>query len=84
MVVKSVGLTEGADAVAIVQGDPAERRFVAVYGRAGRCIAAVAVDSARWLPANSRLIETAAPFPPDAPALDRPLKSLDIQDPGFA
>ncbi|GJD35859.1 Ferredoxin--NAD(P)(+) reductase fdr [Methylobacterium aerolatum] len=84
MVVKSVGLTEGADAVAIVHGDPKERRFVAVYGRAGRCIAAVAVDSARWLPAYSRLIETAAPFPPDAPALDRPRKSLDIRDPGFA
>ena len=27
-------------------------RFVATYGRAGRCIAAVSVDSARWLPAH--------------------------------
>ena len=84
MVVKSAGLTDGADAVAIVQGDPAERRFVAVYGRAGRCIAAVAVDSARWLPIYAEKVATAAPFPPTETATDRPLRDLEIQDPGFA
>lgn len=84
MVVKSVGLTDGAEAVAIVQGDPADRRFLAVYGRAGRCVAAVSVDSARWLPAYARLVETGAPFPPTDPATDRPLKKRTIQDPGFA
>ncbi len=84
MVVKSVGLTEGADAVAIVQGDPAERRFVALYGRAGRCVAAVSVDSARWLPAYGHLIETAAPFPPAEAVTDRPSRKIDILDPGFA
>lgn len=84
MVVKSVGLTDGADAVAIVQGDPAERRFLAVYGRAGRCIAAVAVDCARWLPAYAEKVESAAPFPPTQTATDRPLRDLEIHDPGFA
>ena len=84
MVVKSVGLTDGADAVAIVQGDPAERRFVAVYGRAGRCIAALAVDSARWLPIYAEKVATAAPFPPTGTVTDRPLREPEIQDPGFA
>lgn len=84
MVVKSVGLTDGADAVAIVQGDPAERRFVAVYGRAGRCIAAVAVDSARWLPAYAEKVASGAPFPPTEAATDRPLREPEIRDPGFA
>lgn len=84
MVVKSIGLTDGADAVAIVQGDPAERRFVALYGRAGRCIAAVSVDSARWLPAYGHWVETGAPFPPVDTATDRPLRKIEILDPGFA
>ncbi len=84
MVVKSVGLTDGADAVAIVQGDPAERRFLAVYGRAGRCIAALSVDSARWLPAYAEKVATAAPFPPVEATTDRPLREPEIQDPGFA
>lgn len=84
MVVKSVGLTEGADAVAIVQGDPADRRFVAVYGRAGRCVAAVAVDSARWLPAYAEKVVSAAPFPPSEAATDRPLREPEIREPGFA
>ncbi|TXN54529.1 FAD-dependent oxidoreductase, partial [Methylobacterium sp. WL18] len=53
VVVKSVGLTEGADALAITHGEPGAGRFLAVYGRAGRCIAAVSVDSARWLPAHA-------------------------------
>ena len=54
----------GADAVAITQGDPASGRFIALYGRAGRCIAAVSVDSARWLPAHADLVAAGAPFPP--------------------
>ncbi|MCJ2012945.1 NAD(P)/FAD-dependent oxidoreductase [Methylobacterium sp. J-076] len=84
MVVKSVGLTDGADAVAIVQGDPAQRRFIAVYGRAGRCVAALAVDSARWLPAYAESVASAAPFPPAGAATDRPLREIEIREPGFA
>ena len=79
MVVKSAGLTDGADAVAIVQGDPADRRFVALYGRAGRCIAAVAVDSARWLPAYADKVASGAPFPPIDTATDRPLREPEIR-----
>jgi NADPH-dependent 2,4-dienoyl-CoA reductase/sulfur reductase-like enzyme len=84
MVVKSVGLTDGADGVAVVQGDPADRRFVAVYGRAGRCVAAVSVDSARWLPAYAEKVASGAPFPPADPATDQPAREIVIRDPGFA
>ncbi|MCJ2053310.1 NAD(P)/FAD-dependent oxidoreductase [Methylobacterium sp. J-070] len=83
LVVKSAGLTEGADAVAITQGDPAAGRFVALYGREGRCIAAVAVDSARWLPAHADLVAARAPFPPGGTATDRP-KGVAVFEPGFA
>ena len=83
LVVKSVGLTEGADAVAITQGDPAAGRFVALYGRAGRCIAALSVDSARWLPAHAEMVAAGAPFPPRGAAADRP-KTIEILDPGFS
>ncbi|MDP4003817.1 NAD(P)/FAD-dependent oxidoreductase [Methylobacterium sp. NEAU K] len=82
VVVKSVGLTEGADALAFTQGEPASGRFVALYGRAGRCIAAVAVDSARWLPAHAALVAAGAPFPPRGAAADRP-KGIEILAPGF-
>jgi NADPH-dependent 2,4-dienoyl-CoA reductase/sulfur reductase-like enzyme len=84
MVVKSVGLTDGADGVAVVQGDPEARRFLAVYGRAGRCIAAVSVDSARWLPAYAEKVAAGAPFPPADPATDLPGREIVIRDPGFA
>ena len=80
--VKSAGLTEGADAVAITQGDPAAGRFVALYGREGRCIAAVSVDSARWQPAHAELVAARAPFPPHGAATDRP-KAVTILEPGL-
>lgn len=82
LVVKSAGLTEGADAVAITQGDPAAGRFVALYGREGRCIAAVSVDSARWLPAHAELVAARAPFPPHGTATDRP-KGVETFAPSF-
>ncbi|GJE10249.1 MULTISPECIES: NAD(P)/FAD-dependent oxidoreductase [Methylobacterium] len=82
LVVKSAGLTQGADAVAITQGDPAAGRFVALYGRAGRCIAAVSVDAARWLPAHAELVAAGAPFPPRGTATDRP-KGVAVVAPGF-
>lgn len=84
VMIKSVGLTEGADAVTIAQGDPAAGRFLAVYGRAGRCIAAVSVDSARWLPAYAERIAAGAPFPPEGAATDRPGGTPAVLAPGFA
>lgn len=79
---KQVGLTEGADGLVIAQGDVRSRRFLAVYGRAGRCIAALSVDSARWLPAYADAVARRAPFPPIRGATDQP-KSLDVLPPGL-
>lgn len=84
VVIKTAGLTEGADALTIAHGDPATGRFVAVYGRAGRCIAALSIDSARWLPAYAEMVASGAPFPPRGAATDRPGAKLDILVPGFA
>jgi NADPH-dependent 2,4-dienoyl-CoA reductase/sulfur reductase-like enzyme len=79
--IKAVGLSEGADSVAIVQGSRAARRFLAVYGRAGRSIAAVSFDEARWLPAYAEQIRAGRPFPPIRDATDQ--ARIDIHAPGF-
>lgn len=55
----------------IAQGDPATGRFLALYGREGRCIAAVSVDCGRWLPAYAERIAAAALFPPEETVIDR-------------
>ncbi|SDG46187.1 NADPH-dependent 2,4-dienoyl-CoA reductase, sulfur reductase [Sinosporangium album] len=70
--IKSVGVPTFADQVVITQGSLAERRFVAAYGHAGRIIAAVAFDQGKWLEFYQRLIEAAAPFPPEHDVVDRP------------
>ncbi len=62
--IKSIGLADGADQVAITQGDPGKGRFVAVFGGAGRTLAAFSVNSARWLPPYEDAILRKAPFPP--------------------
>ena len=62
--IKSIGLADGADQVAITQGDPKKSRFVAVFGGQGRTLAAFAVDSARWLSPYEGAIALRAPFPP--------------------
>ncbi|MGU3359335.1 NAD(P)/FAD-dependent oxidoreductase [Methylobacterium sp. M6A4_1b] len=62
--IKSAGLTDGADGVVIARGSLKEGRFLAVYGREGRCIAAVALDCARWLPTYAEHVAAGAPFPP--------------------
>ena len=79
--IKAVGLSEGADTVAIVHGSRASRRFLAVYGRAGRSISAVSFDQARWLPAYAEAIRAGSAFPPirDASDQDRIVSGL----PGF-
>lgn len=79
--IKAVGLTEGADALAVVQGSLAARRFLAVYGREGRSIAAVSFDEARWLPAYAERVAARAPFPPIGDATDQP--SITRHPPGF-
>jgi len=80
--IKSVGLTEGADGLVIAQGDPKTGRFLALYGRAGRCIAAVSFDSVRWLPAYAEMVASGAPFPPPGGAVDQ--GRLTVLPPGFA
>lgn len=79
--IKAVGLTEGADSIAVVQGSRASRRFLAVYGRAGRSIAAVSFDQARWLPAYAAAIAAGAAFPPIVDATDQP--RVETAVPGF-
>ncbi|MEE7494035.1 NAD(P)/FAD-dependent oxidoreductase [Methylobacterium oryzae] len=79
--IKLVGLPEGADSVAVVQGSRASRRFLAVYGRGGRSVAAVSFDQARWLPAYAEAVTAGDPFPPITDATDRP--RVEIAAPGF-
>lgn len=70
--IKSVGLPTVAEEVVVTQGSVEERRFVAAYGRAGRTVAAVAVNSPRWLESYAALIEAGASFPPILNAADEP------------
>lgn len=70
--IKSVGVPTFSDQVMIAQGSLEDRRFVAVYGYRGRVTAAVTFNQAMWLDYYRMLIETAAPFPPEQRAMDRP------------
>jgi NADPH-dependent 2,4-dienoyl-CoA reductase/sulfur reductase-like enzyme len=79
--IKLVGLTEGADALAVVQGARASQRFLAVYGRAGRSVAAVSFDQARWLPAYAEAVAAGSAFPPILGATDQP--RIEWLEPGF-
>lgn len=79
--IKLAGHTEGADAVAVVQGTRASQRFLAVYGKAGRSIAALSFDQARWLPAYAEAVATGAAFPPILGATDQP--RIERLEPGF-
>lgn len=79
--IKLVGLTEGAEALAIVQGSRASHRFLAVYGRAGRTVAALSFDQARWLPAYVEAVADGAAFPPILGATDQP--RIETLEPGF-
>jgi NADPH-dependent 2,4-dienoyl-CoA reductase/sulfur reductase-like enzyme len=76
--IKSVGVPSLADEVVVAHGSVQGRRFVAVYGRQGRTVAAVTFDQAKWLEFYQGLIESGAPFPPawrtsDQPAAMRPV-----------
>jgi len=69
--IKSVGVPTAAEDVAIVQGALEDMSCVAVYGKAGRLIAAVAFDQAKWVEYYQRLIERSAPFPLEQPGVDQ-------------
>lgn len=68
--IKSVGVPSAADAVMIARGALAAGRFVAVYGKSGRTVAAVTFNQGRGIEYYQRLIEKAAPFPPAMPIAD--------------
>lgn len=70
--IKSVGLPDMGDEVMITQGSLEEWRFVAAYGRAGRLVAAVSFNAARWLPGYEAMIEAGEAFPPRLYASDQP------------
>ncbi len=78
--IKSIGLPETADQLVFTQGSAKERRFIAAYGEAGRTIAVVSFNLARWLPAYRDQIDK--PFPPMQGALEQ--INLLPTDPGFA
>jgi 3-phenylpropionate/trans-cinnamate dioxygenase ferredoxin reductase subunit len=86
--IKSVGLPTVAEEVVVTQGSVEEYRFVAAYGHAGRTVAAVAVNSPRWLESYQRMIEEGAPFPPILNAADEPTEMRPVPvgflPPGYA
>lgn len=57
------GRPAGATAFTVVEGDPAEHRFTALYGRAGRVCAAMGVNSVRALRSLRPLVADRAPWP---------------------
>ncbi|AKA01821.1 ferredoxin reductase [Streptomyces noursei ZPM] len=83
--IKSVGVPTFSDQVTVAQGSVEEGRLVVVYGYRGRITAAVSVNRAKWLEHYRHLIETAAPFPPEPGAADRPASPKvvpsDVPDP---
>jgi len=70
--IKSVGVPPAGEDVVVVQGSTDERRFVALYGRRGRTVAAVAFNQGKWLDHYEEQIEMAAPFPPRTLNVDQP------------
>jgi NADPH-dependent 2,4-dienoyl-CoA reductase/sulfur reductase-like enzyme len=73
--IKSVGVPPFSDKVVIAQGSLESHRFVAVYGYRGRVTAAVSVNHAKWLEHYERMIEIAAPFPPEQNIIESTLGS---------
>ena len=70
--IKSVGLPDLGDEVMITQGSIEEGRLVAVYGHAGRIVAAVAFNAGQSLEGYQNLIESGAAYPPALFASDQP------------
>ncbi|MBX7553565.1 FAD-dependent oxidoreductase [Streptomyces sp. NPDC004232] len=72
MNIKSVGLPQLADEVALTQGSFTSGPFVAAYGRDGITVGAVAVDSPRVMDGYAALVTERAAFPPAINATDSP------------
>jgi NADPH-dependent 2,4-dienoyl-CoA reductase/sulfur reductase-like enzyme len=53
------------DEVAVIEGNPAEDRFVATYGRDGRLVAALGLRRPARIMALQRMIAEGAAFPPE-------------------
>ena len=70
--IKSVGLPHIADQVVLAQGSFEHGPFVAVYGRGGVTVGAVAANSPRVLDGYAALITQRAAFPPAINATDSP------------
>jgi NADPH-dependent 2,4-dienoyl-CoA reductase/sulfur reductase-like enzyme/ferredoxin len=70
--IKSVGVPSLADEVVIAQGSVERRRFLAVYGRRGRIVAAVGFNQNKWLDFYEQLIAQGAAFPPSFRQVDEP------------
>jgi NADPH-dependent 2,4-dienoyl-CoA reductase/sulfur reductase-like enzyme len=84
--IKSVGVPSAADAVVITQGSLTDGRFVAVYGRKGRTVAAVSFNHGRWIDFYEQLIAKAADFPPAVTISDAatPAEPMPAAFPDFA
>jgi NADPH-dependent 2,4-dienoyl-CoA reductase/sulfur reductase-like enzyme len=80
--IKSVGVPTFADTIVAAEGSVEERRLVAAYGRDGRIVAALVINSPRSLPEYQALIEARAPFPPAQFLSDR-LATLGLLPVGF-
>ena len=64
----SVGLPALGTESAVLEGDPADGRFLVGHGRGGRLVGAVAVNNARRLAAYRRQIAVRGPWPPPTAA----------------
>jgi NADPH-dependent 2,4-dienoyl-CoA reductase/sulfur reductase-like enzyme len=62
--IQFVGATRPGDDMTILEGDPAEERFVAAYGRDGRLVAAIGMRRPARIMALQRMIAAGAEFPP--------------------
>ena len=62
--IQYVGHSGPGDELLIVEGDPAERKFVAAFGRAGRMVAAFALNRPSRIMAYRSMIASGAEFPP--------------------
>ncbi|WP_323746103.1 NAD(P)/FAD-dependent oxidoreductase [Catenulispora pinisilvae] len=81
--IKVVGVPGRADQVAVLQGSVERAAFVAAYGRGGRIIGALAVNTPRALDAYAEMISSRMSFPPDLNAADAPdpIRVLDLAVP---
>ncbi|GAB2995370.1 FAD-dependent oxidoreductase [Amycolatopsis acidiphila] len=76
--IKAVGMPAVADQVVLAQGSFEHGPFVAVYGRTGVTVGAVAVNSPRVLDGYAALVTERAPFPPVIDALRSPGRMVPV------